>query len=156
MVPGPPCSTTVAPPIRLRPDRQLSPATRGPTARSALTTTTNPVTWFEIATADPARATTFYGELFGAAFSADESGPENQIITPGGERHRGRPGRHQRRPPTTPPSSCRWPIVAATCARGRALGGKVLVPATRSPGVVFAQLLDTDGNQIGIWRPSAA
>ena len=47
--------------------------------------------------------------------------------------------------------------VAATCARAEALGGKVLVPPTEAPGgdVVFAQLLDTDGNQIGIWRPSA-
>jgi uncharacterized protein len=48
--------------------------------------------------------------------------------------------------------------VAATCARAEALGGKVLVPVTAVPdgSLEFAQLLDTDGNQIGIWHPSAA
>ena len=47
--------------------------------------------------------------------------------------------------------------VAATCAHAEALGGKVLVPPTEvaDGDVVFAQLLDTNGNQIGIWRPSA-
>jgi predicted enzyme related to lactoylglutathione lyase len=122
-----------------------------------MTNTTNPVTWFEIATANPAAATTFYGQLFGWAFSADEGGPEYQIISPGGDGIQGGLAATNGDRPTYATFFVQVADVAATCARAETLGGKVLVPATEAPGgqVVFAQLLDTDGNQIGIWRPSA-
>jgi len=122
-----------------------------------MTNTTNPVTWFEIATADPAGATTFYRELFGWSFSADEGGPEYQIITSGGGGIQGGLAATNGDRPTYATIFVQVADVAATCARAETLGGKVLVPATEAPGgqVVFAQLLDTDGNQIGIWRPSA-
>ena len=51
-----------------------------------MTTTTNPVTWFEIATADPGEATTFYGELFGWSFSADEAAPSTRSSPPAAAR----------------------------------------------------------------------
>ena len=123
-----------------------------------MTTTTNPVTWFEIATANPAQATSFYGQLFGWSFSADENGPEYQMITTGsGEGIQGGLAATNGERPGYAVIFVQVDDVAATCAHAEALGGKVLVPPTEvaDGDVVFAQLLDTDGNQIGIWRPSA-
>jgi len=122
------------------------------------TNTTNPVTWFEVATADPAAATAFYGPLFGWSFSTEEAGPDYRIISTG------RPDGIQGGLANTKGERPSYAVffvqvddVADTCARAEALGGKVLVPATEAPDgdVVFAQLLDTDGNQIGVWRPTA-
>jgi predicted enzyme related to lactoylglutathione lyase len=124
-----------------------------------MTNTTNPVTWFEIATANPAQATAFYGQLFGWSFSADENGPEYQMISTGSpDGIQGGLAATNGDRPSYAVVFVQVADVAATCARAEALGGKVLVPATEVPDgdIVFAQVLDTDGNQIGIWRPSAA
>jgi predicted enzyme related to lactoylglutathione lyase len=45
--------------------------------------------------------------------------------------------------------------VAATVAKAERLGAKALVPPTTAPdGLVFAQLHDPAGNQIGIFTPA--
>ena len=44
--------------------------------------------------------------------------------------------------------------VAATCARGRVRGGKVMVRATTTPlGLVYGKVTDPAGNHLGLYAP---
>jgi predicted enzyme related to lactoylglutathione lyase len=118
----------------------------------------NTVDWFEIGTDDPEAAQRFYGELFGWSSHKDESDttmdyrlitaakadrPSGGILNTGGK---------------FPNYAIFYVLVkdvAATVAKAERLGAKALVPPTTAPdGLVFAQLHDPAGNQIGIFRPA--
>src|SRR5256885_14815525 len=119
---------------------------------------TNPVTWFEIASANPATASRFYGELFGWSCSQDEFGADYQLVRTGSERGIG--GGLFNTKGEMPNYAVFFVEVADVgdiCRRAEALGGKVLVPATdAADGLVFAHLLDADGNHIGVFTPPAS
>jgi uncharacterized protein len=121
-------------------------------------TTSNPVTWFEIATSNPDSAMHFYGELFGWSFTDDEhAGSEYRIIDTGsGDGIKGGLYDTKGNLPNHAVFFVQVPDVAATCAKAEVLGGKVLLPATQGGGgLVFAYLLDAVGNHIGVFCPPA-
>jgi predicted enzyme related to lactoylglutathione lyase len=112
------------------------------------------VAWFQIGASDPAAAKRFYGDLFGWTFAADpDSGPDYQLVSyrdavaPSG-------GLTQA---SGQPYAAFGVLVAdveATCTRTVELGGKVEVPPVTTPdGLVFAHLLDGDGNQFLVFTP---
>ncbi|MBO0854943.1 MAG: VOC family protein [Nocardia sp.] len=117
------------------------------------------VAWFQIGTADAATAQRFYGELFGWGVRADPgSGAEYDLITyadsqiPSG-------GLAHIDDSDTPHAMFCVVVrdVAATSDRAVALGGKVLTPATSTAdGLVFAHLLDGEGNRFMVFTPAPA
>ena len=120
-------------------------------------TTSQPVTWFEIATADPSGARRFYGELFGWSFTDDDAaGSDYQMVHVGPDQIGGGLADTKGAPANHAIFYVQVPDVAEACLRAETLGGKVVVPPTEpGGGLVFAQLLDGDGNLIGVWTPPA-
>ena len=118
------------------------------------TSSTGPaVTWFEIGTTDVARASAFYGGLFGWAGGGDpavyaalrpESGVGGGILA---------------RPDGAPPYAVfcvRGADVDAAAARTVALGGSVAVAPTDNPGNVrSAYLRDLDGSLFAVFQDMA-
>lgn len=109
----------------------------------------NAVTFFEVPADDVARATSFYGKLFGWTFAP--MGPV-QVTQTAGEGPRG-----AIRPRTTPGEGVVDYVtvddVAAYTDRATGLGATVIVPRTAVPTQGwFAQLADTEGNAFGIWQ----
>jgi predicted enzyme related to lactoylglutathione lyase len=116
---------------------------------------TNTIGWFEVATTQPTVAEQFYGSLFDWSFSDDPDMPgQYRLVSPAGVQ----PSGGILASDGTVPNYAIFYVVVddvrATAARAEKLGGKVLVPATDAPsGLVFAHLLDPDGNQVGIFTP---
>lgn len=123
----------------------------------------NGIGWFEVGTDNPAEAERFYGDVFGWTFGNDQGAatgadgsPYRSITTPG----EGRPSGGLF--PTggkVPNYAVFYVLVAdvdAAAKAAEAAGGRVLVPAQRTPdGLTFAHLLDPSGNQFGIFAPPA-
>jgi predicted enzyme related to lactoylglutathione lyase len=118
----------------------------------------NSVGWFEIGTDDPESAERFYGELFGWTFRKDDSDPNmeyREVTAPGAELPSGGIMSTGGKFPNYATFYVVVEDVAATVAKAERLGGKVLVPPTTVPaGLVFAQVHDPAGNQIGIFTPA--
>ena len=118
----------------------------------------NSVAWFEIGTDDPDAAQRFYGELFGWTFDKDEDDAAmdyRMVTTPGGERASGGVMGTGGKFPNYATFYVVVEDVAATVAKAERLGAKALVPPTTTPaGLVFAQLHDPAGNQIGVFTPA--
>ena len=113
----------------------------------------NPVTWFEVHTADPDRAKGFYGQLFGWTFTEEAPGYTMIGLGPdapiGGGIAAGRPGQ-----PPLAVFLVQVADVAAVCAAAAPAGGGVaLSPQTTPTGLRFAYLTDPDGSTFGIWTP---
>lgn len=117
-----------------------------------MTTTTNPVNWFEIATTDREKARAFYGELFGWSYSAiedytivdcGEGAPiQGGIVELGGGA------------PTYAMPFTMVADVPATCQKAADLGATVVHgPETQPNGIVLAHLRDLDGNLVGVYAP---
>jgi hypothetical protein len=125
-----------------------------------MTTPNNPVTWFEIHTADPDRAKAFYGGVFGWTFVED--GPYSVVTTGPGHPLQGGIQDTTADLPPGQPATYAVPCVqvadvAATCARVADHGGEVVVPATPIPtGLVYAFVTDPAGNRLGLFSPPAA
>jgi len=120
------------------------------------TTSSNPVTWFEIATSNPDIVAQFYGDLFGWTFTDDQTaGSDYRMIDTGTESGiKGGLADTKGNLPNHALFYVEVPDVAATCAHAEILGGKVLLPATDAGnGLVFAYLLDAVGNHIGVFTP---
>ena len=121
-----------------------------------MTTTSNPVSWFEIASSDPDTTMAFYRELFGWSYVDDQqAGSEYRMIDPGsGAGIKGGLADTKGNLPNHAVFYVEVPDVAATCVKAETLGGKVLLPPTEADGgLVFAYLLDAVGNHIGVWTP---
>lgn len=117
--------------------------------------TANPVTWFEVHTADPDRAKDFYGTLFGWSFV--DQGPDYTMIDLGPDAPIGG-GIAPHRPGQQPRALflVQVPDVAAICDGVEAAGGTVAIaPQTAPDGLRFAYLTDPDGSTFGIWTPPA-
>jgi predicted enzyme related to lactoylglutathione lyase len=117
-----------------------------------------PVTWFEVATADPEGAKAFYSELFGWSFAADEGTPEYSIINTGVvDAIGGGLFATKGEMPSYSVFCVQVADVTATCTQAESLGGKVLVePVTMDNGLSYAHLLDRDGLHFGVFCPPAA
>ncbi|WP_370327467.1 VOC family protein [Euzebya sp.] len=113
----------------------------------------HPVTWFEVHSADPDRAKSFYRDLFG--WSYDDSMPGYSMIDLGDDAPVGGgiTGTRDGQPPMAV-FLVQVPDVAAVCDRVEAAGGRVAVPDQSTPdGLRFAYLVDPDGSTFGIWTP---
>lgn len=117
------------------------------------------VSWFEVGTPDPERATAFYQRMFGWSFAPDEgSGGTYQIVTTG-EGHPINGGIN-----ATGDRATGYAVfcvvvtdVAASCRVAEELGGSVIVgPTAAGSGLVFAHLRDPDGNHFGVYSPPPA
>lgn len=123
---------------------------------STTTPMSGAVAWFEVGTADHEGAERFYGQLFGWTFAPDEGSGLDYTIVTTGEDHPIRGGLWPTKGETPPYAvfCVVVPDVAATCRRAEELGGKVLVGPVPTPGgLVFAHLLDPEGNRIGVYSP---
>ncbi|RDI55636.1 VOC family protein [Nocardia mexicana] len=114
------------------------------------------VAWFQVGSSDPGAAQRFYGDLFGWTFRTDPgSGDQYHLASYAGEQAPSG-GITQ-----TDDGHAVFGVVvrdvAATCDRAVELGGKVLVPAVRTPdGLVFAHVLDAEANRFMVFTPPAA
>jgi uncharacterized protein len=115
-----------------------------------------PVSWFEIATTDPEGVKAFYGDLFGWTF--DEAMPGYTIISTGdGQQIGGGVFATNGDLPNYSVFCVQVSDVAATCVQAEKLGGKILVQPESTPdGLVYAHILDHEGQQLGVFCPPAA
>lgn len=124
---------------------------------STTTTSVAPVGWFEIGAADPARAESFYRELFGWQFADGPMGPVYRMTEGGDGPGGGITTAEAGLPSSYAIFSIVVPDVAATCERLTELGGKVLVGPAEVPdvGLVYANVEDPEGNHFGLFTPPA-
>ncbi len=122
-------------------------------APSGPTAVANPVTWFEIHSAEPARAKEFYRCVFGWSF--DESMPEYTEIQLGdGAPIGGGIVDNGGNYPNDAIFMIQVPDVAAAIAAARHAGGSVIADAqTPSGGPTFGYVANPDGAVFGIWCP---
>lgn len=109
------------------------------------------VNYFEIGTADPAAAQSFYGSLFGWTFG--DASPQGYRMINGDQG-----GLWD----TSSLGEAVWAIfyvqvddVKATIAHAESLGASVAVPFIDGGDIEFAHLLDPQGNRLGVWRPKS-
>lgn len=107
------------------------------------------VNYFEVGSADPDAARSFYGSLFDWAFG--EPSPAGYRTVNGDKG-----GLWD----TTSLGGNAWAIfyvqvddVKAAIARAESLGASVAVPFVDNGAIEFAHLLDPQGNRFGVWRP---
>ena len=114
-----------------------------------------PVSWFEIHTADPDRAKSFYGSVFGWSF--DDSMPGYSMDGLGdGAPIGGGIAHSDGAYPNDTVFNIQVPDVPAACAAVEAAGGSVVMPAGTTPfGLTFAYAADPDGSVFGLWCPPA-
>lgn len=108
--------------------------------------------WYEICTADPAAAKTFYGPLLGWGFQ-DSGMPGYELATAGGDMVAG-----VMRPDEAMPEF--WMVYFAvsdcdaSCEKAKSLGGKVHLAPQDIPGTGrFAILSDPQGAAFGLLQP---
>ena len=114
---------------------------------------TNPVTWFEIHTADPDRAKAFYGGVFGWTF--DDSAPGYTFIQQGdgapiggGIAHTGGGA------PNDAVFNIQVADVAESLAAVKEHGGSIVAEADKTPtGLTFGYAANPDGSVFGLWTP---
>ena len=132
------------------------PTTTTTTNSSASTHTPNPVTWFEVHTADPDRAKRFYGAAFGWRF--DDSNEGYTMIELGDDAPIGGGIAHTGRAmPNAGLFMVQVPDVAAALAAVREAGGSVVADAASTPfGLTYGYGADPDGTVFGVWCPPPA
>ncbi|WP_084963846.1 VOC family protein [Thermoactinospora rubra] len=114
----------------------------------------NTVTWFEIATDDPAGAERFYGGLFGWSFAHDEGPLDYRLIGyPGAQAPAGGLFNTKGEFPNHAIFHVEVADVEAACRQTEELGGKVVTKVIDDGmGTDFAYLTDTSGNLFGVFR----
>lgn len=138
----------------------MTPPTTSAPAYQATTrhqpTIPNPVTWFEIHTADPDRAKAFYAAVFGWSF--DDSMPGYSIIDLGAEAPIGGGIAHtDGAVPNDVVFNVQVPDVARALAAVNAAGGEALTDVQATPnGLTFAIAANPDGCAFGLWCPPTA
>lgn len=118
----------------------------------------NTVAWFEIGTGDTAGAKAFYGGMFGWSFEADtHSGLDYTEISTGGDRPTGGIWNTAGQAPTYAIFYVLVSDVDASCRQAEELGGKVVLPPTRTEtGLRFAHLVDPEGSHFAVFTPPAS
>ena len=110
---------------------------------------------FEIPADDVARARSFYGDLFGWAFSTPPGYDDYWTALTGDPERDAGLGLMARQAPDQVGLVSYFGVesVAESAAKVEALGGKVVVPKAPVPGMGwFAQCLDTEGNLFALWE----
>ena len=107
------------------------------------------VNYFEIGSADPDAARTFYGALFDWTFGEPSLAGYRAVDGDKGGLW-----------DTTALGGKAWAIfyvqvddVKAAIAQAESLGASVAVPFVDNGAIEFAHLLDPQGNRFGVWRP---
>jgi hypothetical protein len=118
---------------------------------------TQPLSWFEIPALDFARARSFYEKLFSVELQEHMAGPNIMAMFPyDGEQTSG--GCVMKGPALTPTND--GVIIYLNAGeeldplldKVPALGGSLAFPKTPVPGIgVFAHIVDTEGNRIGLF-----
>ncbi len=110
----------------------------------------HPVTWFEVLGHDGDRLRTFFADLFGWTFDADNPIKYGTADTKAGRGILGGIG-------TTYPGTRSWvtfyvetPSVTASLQRATDLGAKVVLPRTVMAGATFGIFEDPEGHAIGL------
>jgi len=111
------------------------------------------VVHFDMTAEDPERMTAFYSQVFGWTFQKWD-GPMEYWMATTGDGTEGINGGVSRRDPGTPAQTVNTIAVDSiddSIAAIKAAGGQITMDKHEIPGVgVFAQALDTEGNQIGV------
>ena len=124
------------------------------TSLDAATATPHPVTWFEVHTADPARAREFYGSVLGWTFD-DDSMPGYTLIQLGeGAPIGGGLVDNGGQYPSDAVFMAQVPDVTAAIEAARSAGGSVVSEAQTMPnGLSFGYVANPDGSVFGVWCP---
>lgn len=112
-------------------------------------------THIEIPADDPGRATRFYGELFGWAFSEMPDFPGYHLfLTPAGqEAVGGAVGERGRSAPTSMRTYVSVDHIDNVLPKVADLGGRIVEEKREVPGQGwYAVLQDSEGNEIAIWE----
>jgi len=119
------------------------------------TATPNPVTWFEIHSANPDRTKAFYGSVFGWTFDDSMSG-YSMIGLGEGAPIGGGIAHSDNQYPNDAVFLVQVPDVAAALASVTAHGGSVVVEQQQTPiGLTFGYAANPDGSVFGVWCPPA-
>jgi predicted enzyme related to lactoylglutathione lyase len=111
----------------------------------------NPVTWFEIYSANPAALHDFYGKVFGWKLQPMGGTDYAVVDTDSGQGIGGGIGKAEG--PNQTIFSIEVDDPQAFLESVEANGGKTVVPVTETPGVVtFAQFADPQGNIVGLFK----
>jgi uncharacterized protein len=116
----------------------------------------NPVTWFEVNTADPAKEAAFYGELFGWHTEVMEQAGYTLIDThsraneEGSRGINGGLGQTTEGRPAMATLYVEGPDLQALLDKAESLGAKTILPIQESEMVTFAMFLDPFGNAVGL------
>ncbi|MDQ1392794.1 MAG: uncharacterized protein QOF30_1771 [Acidimicrobiaceae bacterium] len=114
----------------------------------------NPVSWFEINTANPDAMSQFYADIFGWSFQDVEGG--YKLISTGGESSIGG-GLGPAQGPNQVVFYVEVPDLESALQQIEQGGGHTVVPITEIPNMVtFAQFADPDGNVIGLFKGPGA
>jgi predicted enzyme related to lactoylglutathione lyase len=112
--------------------------------------------WFEIPSADFARAVRFYETVLEARLTRDDMGPMTMGVFP--HQKPQATGAVVKAPGYVPTESgtvvyLHLDDIRPAISRVNAAGGQVLLPLTELPGGqgVFAQIRDTEGNRVGLF-----
>jgi predicted enzyme related to lactoylglutathione lyase len=118
----------------------------------------NGIGWFQISVQDAAKAERFYGDLFGWTFGSDlDAETHYRIITTPDERSVKGGLAHGAQTSNHAIFCVVVQDVEGVCDRVLEAGGSVLnKPMTTKTGLVFAHILDPEGNHIQIFRPAAS
>jgi predicted enzyme related to lactoylglutathione lyase len=132
----------------------MSNTTTTPTSTDQ-TSAVNTVSWFEIHSADPARAKSFYADVFGWEF--DDSMPGYSMIELGdGAPIGGGIADNKGEYPNNAVFMVQVADVAATLAVIRQHGGSVVADVQETPfGLSFGYAANPDGSVFGLWCPPA-
>jgi predicted enzyme related to lactoylglutathione lyase len=124
------------------------------TPTTTTTVTPQPVTWFEIHTADPTRAKEFYGSVLGWTFD-DDSMPGYTLIGLGdGAPIGGGLVDNGGSYPSDAVFMVQVPDVAASIEVARAAGGSVISEVQTMPnGLSVGYVANPDGAVFGVWCP---
>jgi uncharacterized protein len=116
-------------------------------------TTPNPVTWFEVHSADPERARQFYGDVFGWTY--DEAMPGYSMIQLGADAPIG--GGIVDTGAAYPNHAIflvQVPDVGAALTSVAGKGGSIVADVRSTPvGLTFGYAADPDGSIFGVWCP---
>ena len=125
-------------------------------AMSNTAATPNPVTWFEIHSAEPERARQFYGSVFGWTFD-DDMMPGYSMIGLGDDAPiRGGIAHTDGASPNDAIFLVQVPDVAASLAAVTEHGGSVVTERQEAPnGLTFGYAANPDGSVFGVWCPPA-
>lgn len=108
---------------------------------------------FEIPADDIERAKGFYSELFGWEFSTSPGFPDYWMFRTSESQSAGGGLSKRQAPGQGIVNFVTVESVAEYAAKAQELGGQVVVPKTPVPGFGYlAQILDSEGNAIGIWE----